>query len=138
MEKKRFVDRILETENLTDELEDAEAKWLLDWGIARLDAVLEGITDPDAAGEQVNALMAVMRKINRIVGNYSSKDPKELAEDLAALKDLHAQAFKPAGLQPRAVSTGSTETDAARLSRLSPREALEFLTQGPSQPGKPV
>jgi hypothetical protein len=40
MDKTIFKDRILETKNLTDELEDADADWLLNWGINVLDQVL--------------------------------------------------------------------------------------------------
>jgi hypothetical protein len=129
MEKQTFIDRILETENLTDELEDSDANWLLNWGIARLDEVLKDATDPNIAAENVTALMAVIRKINRIVGSLSTKDPQELAADLAALRDLQAQAFGPSRIQARALTTAKPDADAARLSRLSSRQALEFLAQ---------
>ncbi len=90
MNKERFKERILETENLTDELEDDDANWLIDWGIARLDTVLQGAADEETAGNRVNALMAVMRKINRIAGSYARQSPQDLAGELAALRDLFA------------------------------------------------
>ncbi len=104
MDKERFKERILETENLTDELEDADANWLLDWGTARLDTVLRGVKDEETAGNRVNALMAVMRKINRITGSYAGQSPEALAEDLAALRDLFAAAFGP----PAGAAAGAT------------------------------
>lgn len=75
MDKERFIEQILETENLTDTLEDNDASWLLDWGIGKLDTVLQGITDRETAGRCVSALMAVMRKMNTIVGSYADKTP---------------------------------------------------------------
>ena len=53
MEKECFIERILETENLTDELEDADARWLLDWGIQNLDEVLSSTQDEETAGNKV-------------------------------------------------------------------------------------
>ncbi len=109
MDKERYTERILETENLTDELEDADANWLLDWGTARLDTVLQGVKDEETAGNRVNALMAVMRKINRITGGYASQSPQALAEDLAALRDLFAAAFGP-----QAASAGASAKASAK------------------------
>jgi hypothetical protein len=126
MDKERFTERILETENLTDELEDADASWLLDWGIARLDQVLEGAQDQETAGSRVNALMAVMRKINRIVGSYADKSPQRLAQDLAELRDLFSTAFSSAG-RPAAPPSEPESTP----------PALESQPAGPQQPSTP-
>jgi hypothetical protein len=129
MEKDRFVERILETENLTDELEDAEANWLIEWGIQRLDDVLAAVEDEEQAGQKINELMAVMRKINRITGNYRGRDPIELANELAALADLFTQAYN--GQDPRQADFDLTGAEfAARLAQLSPRQALEALAKG--------
>lgn len=128
MDKERFTERILETENLTDELEDADANWLLDWGVNKLDTVLQNSPDDETSGSRVNALMAVMRKINRIVGGYADKSPASLAEDLSSLRDLFATAFETAGVP--VLEKTPTENDAAAksLSALTPRQVLEFLT----------
>jgi hypothetical protein len=111
MDTERFVERILETENLTDELEDADANWLLDWGIGRLDRVLRGAEDVETAGTRVNALMAVMRKINRIMGSYADKSPQRLAEDLADLHGLFNAAFGPADAPPEPPAEPEPPTD---------------------------
>jgi len=133
MEKDQFVERMLETENLTDELEDSDANWLLNWGIAHLDKVIMGITDADAAGDRVNALMAVMRKINRITGTYATSDPQSLTEELAILGDLYEQAFgKATGDLLCAALVG--ESGVSRLVNLSTRQALELLAQAPTMP----
>jgi hypothetical protein len=54
MDRQTAIDRITETENLTDGLEDDDANWLLDWGIARVDGLVTGIADEDAAGEKLS------------------------------------------------------------------------------------
>jgi hypothetical protein len=123
MEKDRFVERMLEVENLTDELEDDQANWLLHWGISRLDQVLEGAADADAAGEKANALMAVMRKINRMTGARTTVDPETLGQDFATLSGLFAAAFGKATI----VTPAECSLAAARLAKLSHQEAVEYL-----------
>jgi hypothetical protein len=53
MDRQAAIDRITETENLTDGLEDDDANWLLDWGAAQVDGLVTGIKDADAEGESV-------------------------------------------------------------------------------------
>jgi hypothetical protein len=124
MEKERFIERMLETENLTDELEDRDANWLLDWGIGMLDQALEGIAGDEAAGGKVNALMAVMRKINRITGNRENRDTQNLAADLLTLTGLFEAAFGAA----RPVTAAECAAAAAQLPALPSRQSLELLT----------
>ena len=129
METERFVQKILDTENLTDELEDSDASWLLDWGIGQLAVVLQDETDAEAAGEKTNCLMAVMRKMNRIAGLYARKAPSDLAEDLAQLDELMAQAF-PSGEAPADFDPAvqeAREITAAQFANQSPRQVIESL-----------
>jgi hypothetical protein len=93
MDKQAAIDRILETENLTDGLEDDDAKWLLDWGIGFLPALIGELEDEDAAGAKVNELMAVMRQINQIVADRNAASPEDLADAVVALAEAHARAF---------------------------------------------
>ena len=123
MEKDIFVERMLEVENLTDELEDAQANWLLNWGISRLDGVLQGAADAEAGGDKANALMAVMRKINRMAGARRKADPETLAGDFAALSNLFSTAF---GIEV-AATPAECGLAAARLPKLSHQEAVEYL-----------
>ena len=133
MYKQPFIDRILETENLTDELEDAEANTLINWGIAQLDRALQGVDDPEDAGKRVNDLMAVMRKINRILSSYTRKSPQALAKDIATLRKLTAQSLPSPASGPTpsfsADHTGpvSPEQAAIDLPGLPTHEALEYL-----------
>ena len=125
MDKARYVERILEVENLTDELEDPQANWLLDWGIGQLDGILKGIVDEELAGEKVNALMAVMRKINRITGSRPKGDLEILAVDFATLADLFGRAR---GCQP-AASPADCQSAAAHFAQLPVEEALVYMVE---------
>ena len=128
MDKQPFIERMLELENLTDELEDEEASWLLEWGTSQMESVLAGIEDSETAGNRANALMAVMRKINRIAGSYKDKDPHSLAVELADLGLLCQQAFGPAGGQAQ-IKPAALDEAAQKLARLTTQQALEFLTR---------
>lgn len=125
MEKQRYIEHILETENLTDALEDSDASWLLDWGISKLDDVLQGVGDREMADRRVSALMAVIRKMNAIAGNGAAKDPRSLALDLDELQDLFAAAFPS---RKSLVARPDFVEAAVRLSQLSARQVLEYLT----------
>jgi hypothetical protein len=124
MDKQLYVDRMLESENLTDELQDADARWLLDWGIRQLDRALQGAAGEDEADEKVTALMGALRKINRVLGAREAKSQEDLAADCLALASLYAQAF---GFEP-AASQAQCDAAAAQLSQGTTRQALEFLT----------
>lgn len=123
MEKDMFVERMLEIENLTDELEDDQANWLLNWGISRLDQVLQGAADAEAGGDKANALIAVMRKINRMTGARGTAGSETLADDLSALSGLFSAAFG----KEYVVTAAKCSLAAARLAKLSPQQAVEYL-----------
>jgi hypothetical protein len=124
MDKQLYVDRILESENLTDELQDPDARWLLDWGISQLDAVLQKASSEEDAGEKVTAWMGALRKINRMLGARDGKSQEALAADCMALASFYAQAF---GLETTA-SQARCDAAAAQLSQGTTRQALKFLT----------
>ena len=125
MDEKIFVERILENENLTSSLVDEDANWLLKWGTGQVKGLVQGIGDVDVAGEKVNALMAVMRKMNRLVGEGDWPPVDELIPELETLAELSAQAFG----MPRAMSTADWEAVANQLVQMTPPQALQFLTE---------
>jgi len=116
-----FIDRILEVENLTDALEDEDADYLLNWGIARLREGLSTIEDSEAAGEYTNHLMGFMRTLNQIAGNLENIQP----EDLVQLEELRQKAFS-AG---RDLAEDAYEEAADRLKIMTARQAIEYLLQ---------
>jgi len=118
MDKQPFIDRILETENLTGDLEDDAADHLLNWGINQLDRLLADVADEEAAHEKVHALMQAMRGVNWIVANPSTPAPGKVTE-LAA---HYAQAFGKT-----AAESANHNAIAAEVSGLEGLEAVKFL-----------
>ena len=118
-DRQNFVDRMLESENLTDELEDDAAKWLIHWGIEQIDIVTDGIEDGELASEKVGNLMRFIRRLNRIAGNLDSLT----GEDLSELLDRCSSTYGAS----RTASEEEMNETAGRLSSMSPFEALEFL-----------
>ncbi len=129
MNPERFIERILETENLTSELKDRQAQRLLDWGIARVRGLVEGIQDAEAAGERVNGLMALMRGLNRLAPLAAGGDPASLAAGLARLDEL-ARVLYPR-LSPR--DSQALSSAAGQLAALEEDAAFEFLLAWPLQ-----
>ena len=125
LDQKIFVDRILENENLTSSLVDEDANWLLKWGTGQVKGLVQGIGDVDVAGEKVNALMAVMRKMNRLVGEGDWPPVDELIPELETLAELSTQAF---GI-PHTMSTAEWEAMANQLTQMTPPQALQFLAE---------
>ncbi len=133
MNEEMAIERITETENLTDGLEDPDANWLLNWGIGYVRDLIGGIEDDERAGAKINALMAVMRKLNQITADRTVKPANALASDIQTLATLYKKAFG------KAAKTGAADcTEAATAIRdKSPRETLQYLTALVS-PGRPA
>lgn len=121
MDRQTFIDRILETENLTDNLEDQDADTLLDWGIAQVDNLVEDASDPKAAGEKISGLMHVMRGLNSLAGN-----PARISQE--GIDDL----LKRYGMmisRTVQVEEGERRSVAGRVSKMQPGEAVRFLIE---------
>lgn len=125
MDEQAAIDRILETENLTDGLEDEDARWLLDWGINYVPALIGKLSDEDAASAKVNQLMAVMRKINQIVADRQDATAEDLADPITGLAGAYAQAFGSA----RPFGSGAALDLAASLSERTARQAMQALIE---------
>ncbi len=121
MDHQVLIDRLLESENLTDNLEDEDANTLIKWGISQVSPLTNGITDEDAAGEKVNNLMALMRQINSIAGNLS-----DISEDkIQKLLEQFTQTFG----KEHHVSDEERKTVAEKLSQMQPGEAVNYLLE---------
>ena len=122
MDEEIFKSRLLETENLTDNLEDDDANTLLDWGVSQIGGV---IGNPLTAGERVNGLMAVLRKINHLVPDLGIKSPQEVSAALADLAKTAESAFQwmpPAG-------GADLQNLTERLRSASTPEAIQILLE---------
>jgi hypothetical protein len=121
MDRQLFIDKILEAENLTDQLEDEDADALLNWGITKVDGLIDGIKDEEAAGGKINDLMHVMRGLNSLAGS-----PSDISH--AGLADLLNRYNK--------ITAGTAESDelersslAEKISNQPPGEAVRLLTE---------
>jgi len=121
LDRQTFVDRLLETENLTDQLEDDEADLLLNWGVAKIDGLIEGIADHEAAGEKINQLMQVMRSLNALVGNPTGISTQGLVELLKRYDQITNETTSVDEAEHRAV--------VEKISKMQPGEAIRFLTE---------
>jgi hypothetical protein len=88
----RATEAILEAENLTDGLQDAEAEALLNWGLARVEGVVQATAKLDRAdakaqiGSSVTTVRQMMRRINNLIaGRVDIEEDDELADGLRAL-----------------------------------------------------
>ena len=114
-----LIDRMLEIENLTDNLQDEDARWLLDWGTSQLRRLATDTTQDGELTERAAALMKFMRGLNRMVGSLPAADPTELTR----LLETHSAAYgtsRPAG-------QAAIDEAVTALSGLPARGALEFL-----------
>lgn len=93
MNKEAATERLTETENLTADLEDADANWLIDWGIGQLDPLVLSIADDDQADEKLAQLMAVMRSLGKIAAHRANRDPSLLTDDIKGFLSQYATTF---------------------------------------------
>ncbi|HLO31650.1 MAG TPA: hypothetical protein VK249_21030 [Anaerolineales bacterium] len=119
MDRQLFIDRLLESENLTDNLEDEAANTLIKWGIAQIDHLTKSIEEEEAAGEKVNHLMGLMRGVNSVAGNPSAASP----DALLRLLDRYAQTFD----KEHCIDEDERKAMAQKLSTMQPKEAVQYL-----------
>jgi hypothetical protein len=123
LEKQVVIDRITETENLTDNLEDDDANWLIDWGINKASELIAPISDGEVAGGKLNAVMAVMRKLNQIVGSHASKEAGALSDDVRVLAMMYANAFGTA----RQLDATALKRAGKAIGQKTPHDIMEYL-----------
>lgn len=120
MDQQVFIDKILEAENLTDNLEDKPANALLKWGMAQVGKLIQGVEDAETAGAKVNNLMHVMRGLNALAGNPADITHEKIADlvnrYMALMGDVN-------------VDEAEHRLIAERVSKMEPGEAIRFLTE---------
>ena len=118
MDVQLFIDRLLETENLTDNLDDEAANTLIKWGVDHIDPLIKD-KDEEAAGTKVNQLMRFMRAVNSIAGDPSTVSTSSLRK----LAEYFAETFD----QGRPISEMERRIASQRISRMQPKDAVEYL-----------
>ncbi len=121
MDQQIFIDRMLETENLTDNLEDEDAKLLINWGIKQIDPLLNGIQDDDKAHVKIDHLMQLMREINRLAGNPSTASTEKLSNLLSA----YEQTFD----RTHPMSDEERKAFMEKISSMQSGEAVKYLLE---------
>ena len=114
-----FIDRLLETENLTDYLEDEDADYLIQWGVVQLKKGLLHVEDSSSAGEYTTALMGFIRTLNQLIGNLMDIQPDSLALLKERYQAVFGSAWEPT--QEEYLDTIS------RLEKMTPRQAIDYL-----------
>ena len=123
MDHQVFVERILENEGLTGDLEDGPAARLLQWGTGQVQGLVQDLADEEAAGDKVNGLVALMRQVTRTASRSLGAANSDLIEDLGQLRERYGQVFGPV----RPASSGEIEAAATALAALSPEQAVTFV-----------
>ncbi len=123
MDYQLLIDRILENESLTGDLEDGPAEQLLRWGIQQVRVLVSEVDDEESAGAKVNALLALMRHVTRLANSCSGAHVSALAEQLGRLLESRALAF---GSDSPATEEEVVKA-AALLREMPPDRAMVFL-----------
>ena len=116
MNRQSLVDRILETENLTSNLDDSDADVLLKWGIAQVDELIKNVGTNQAADDRINQLMGVMREVNAWAGDPVSATPN-------AIINLKTQYLQLLGSREK-VNEDDAHEMIRRLSKMAPHDSL--------------
>ncbi len=119
------AEQLLGDESLTDEMQDAEAQKLLDWGVEFSRRLSEHTLDMDDAraeeylSEALPNLRRVIRRINKLIGATSQADSEALISGLSAI-------FEAAARVPELTSTPPVDpaTLASDLAKLPPADVL--------------
>ncbi len=75
------AEMILDSEGLTDDLEDAAAKRLLSWGVAQAERLATQVAAQDL-DRSVNRLRRLIKRVNNLAANRASLSDDELAAEL--------------------------------------------------------
>jgi hypothetical protein len=97
--RQRAAERILESENLTGDLEDQAARPLLDWGVACAERAAQDTRDledeqaDDSVAERLRATRQMMRSVSQLALDASNLDPQASAALLDQISEKAAQAY---------------------------------------------
>ena len=78
MDAQAAVERLLETANLTDDLDDEAADKLIEWGADSLRTLIAPDDDDQTSGDKLNKVMALMRAVRQIARNARFTDAQGL------------------------------------------------------------
>jgi hypothetical protein len=123
MDRQKAIERILESEDLTDNLDDDAADWLLNWATSKVDTLLSVTAQSEQSDEKVNQLMRVMRQLNQMMADYADAAAEEMAPEIETFLAQYAETF---GIT-RAQTAEDYQQVAADISEKQPTEAIQAL-----------
>jgi hypothetical protein len=90
----------LESENLTDSLDDQAADWLLNWGVGQLPTLLANVTTEEEADMHTHALMKTMRQLNKLGGMCREGASEGVLPEITVFWERYKAAFGTAQAHP--------------------------------------
>jgi hypothetical protein len=135
----RAAEQILDDSSLTEDMEDAPATQLIEWGMGiakRLAASTAGLDDMEAEEQLAMKLMnlrSTMRRINKLIGLLDTLSPEEKTEKFRLICEAAAQVPALRAVLPDdLLATQAEEPEAvltAILSYLTPEESEDDTSQ---------
>lgn len=121
-QKRLAAQMILDSESLTDDLEDAAAKRLLDWGVAQVERLVEEAANDDVE-RSVGGLRRLIKRVNNLVADQATLTDGEFAVEL---DELAAMAGQLLGLHIQ--SQTASQSLLAERNRLDDAALVERIT----------
>lgn len=121
--KKRLaVERLLDSEGLTDGLEDTAAKRLLDWGLAQTERLATETAD-DELERSTGGIRRLIKRVNNLIADRAMLTDDEFTAEVDDLQSLAAEK-----LGARVQSAMAVQPLLSERGRLSEKEMVERLT----------
>lgn len=117
---KTAISYLYEDESLTGELDDAEAQTLLKWAEGRVGSLVDQFPDDEAYDSAFTPLRAMLKRVNKVVGQRNDMAPDEMVEMLGKI----AETARSMGGQ---VDDAQVQSAAAGLAALPAADALQQL-----------
>lgn len=121
-QKRLAAQMILDSESLTDDLEDAAAKRLLDWGVAQVERLVKEAANDDVE-RSVGGLRRLIKRVNNLVAGRVTLTDGEFAVEL---DELATMAGRLLGL--RIQSQTASQSLLAERNRLDDAALAERIT----------
>jgi hypothetical protein len=123
MDVQAAVERLLETANLTDDLDDQAADQLIEWGANSLRTLITPEDTDQTSGDKLNKVMALMRAARQIARNARYNDPQGLQHYIQLFLNNAAELF------PAQSVTRGTDVMISMAGALAGKSASQALQQ---------
>ena len=110
--RQRAAEMILGTPDLTDELTDAAARPLIEWGVGQAEAAA-GANGVEPAAEGAAPVRRIIKVVNSLAADRRTLEPGQVAEELTLVLDLAERLPRPPELQGRAARASAVADLAA-------------------------